>query len=191
MKKNKTKYAFSAQLMNQAILLLLEKKDIEFITVTEITKKAGVTRSTFYLHYDSIYDLLEETIEKLQEDFINSFEVEPYYEIKSKQDAYLITEDKLVPYLNFVKENKRVLKLIHSKPQLFHAKETFIKMYKKVFLPAISKFNVPESKKEYKLSYFTSGVVAIINKWIETDCETPIEELFDIIKECIGYENIT
>ena len=51
--------------MNQALLSLLEKKDIEFITVTEITKKAGVNRSTFYLHYDNVYELLEETIEGL------------------------------------------------------------------------------------------------------------------------------
>ena len=62
MEKNESKYFYTAQLMNQALILLLEKKDIEFITVTEITKKAGVNRSTFYLHYETIDDLLSETI---------------------------------------------------------------------------------------------------------------------------------
>ena len=47
MKKNEGKYFYTANLMNQALLALLEKKDIEFITVTEIAKKAGVNRSTF------------------------------------------------------------------------------------------------------------------------------------------------
>jgi AcrR family transcriptional regulator len=58
--------------MNQALIALLEKKDIAFISVTEITQKAGVNRSTFYLHYENIYDLLEETIENLNKKFINA-----------------------------------------------------------------------------------------------------------------------
>ena len=37
MNKNESKYFYTANLMNQALLLLLEKKDIEFISVTEIT----------------------------------------------------------------------------------------------------------------------------------------------------------
>ena len=39
MNNNESKYFYTAGLMNQALLYLLEKKDIEFITVTEITKK--------------------------------------------------------------------------------------------------------------------------------------------------------
>ena len=69
MNKNESKYFYSAELMQKALLFLLEKKDIEFITVTEVTKKAGVNRSTFYLHYDNIYELLEETIEQLNRQF--------------------------------------------------------------------------------------------------------------------------
>ena len=63
MKKTDSKYFYTASLMNQALLQLLEKKDLEFITVTEITKKAGVNRSTFYLHYENVYELFEETVE--------------------------------------------------------------------------------------------------------------------------------
>ena len=42
MNKSESKYFNTALLMNEALLLLLEKKDYEFITVTEICKKAGV-----------------------------------------------------------------------------------------------------------------------------------------------------
>ena len=75
MKKNDSKYFYTAKLMNQALLALLEKKDLEFISVTEITKKAGVNRSTFYLHYENIYELLEETIDNLNKEFANSFNI--------------------------------------------------------------------------------------------------------------------
>ena len=40
--------------MNEALLILLEKKNYEYITVKEICEKAGVNRSTFYLHYETM-----------------------------------------------------------------------------------------------------------------------------------------
>ena len=105
MKKQDSKYFYTAELMNHALLALLEKKDLEFITITEITKKAGVNRSTFYLHYDNIYELLEETIENLNKQFISSFDLKAPFTNASKKDAFLITDKYLIPYLNFVKQN--------------------------------------------------------------------------------------
>ena len=187
MKKNESKYFYTAQLMNQALLALLEKKDIEFITVTEITKKAGVNRSTFYLHYENIYELLEETIENLNAKFINSFNIQVPFKINSPQDAFLITDDFLVPYFNFCKENKRVLRMVNQKPQLFQNKESYQKMYNSIFYPAISQFVDNENERMYFLEFFTQGVSAIVHKWLELDCPTQTEELIDIIKKCINY----
>lgn len=189
MEKKKSKYFYTAQLMNQALLALLEKKDIEFISVTEITKKAGVNRSTFYLHYENVYDLLEETIQNLNKKFIDSFALKAPFEIKSQKDAFLVTTDFLVPYLNFCKENKRVLKLVNRKPQLFQNKKNYQKMYNSVFYPAISQFIKDENEKIYLLEFFTQGVVAIVHKWLDMDCATDIETLISIIKRCVQYNN--
>ena len=188
MKNNDSKYFYTASLMNQALLSLLEKKDIEFITVTEITKKAGVNRSTFYLHYDNVDDLLEETIENLTREFEESFGNIAFFEIASQNDAFLITEEYLIPYLKFCQENKRVFKLVHKKPGLFRAKKVYQQMYDKILYPAISQFINDENQKVYMLEYFTGGVVAIINKWIELDCVTDIKILTKIITNCIGYQ---
>lgn len=189
MKKNESKYFYTAELMNQALIDLLEKKDLEFISVTEITKKAGVNRSTFYLHYENIYELLEETIKNLNKKFVKSFTGQASLEIKSKDDAFLITDKQLVPYLNFVKQNKRILKLINQKPQLFQARNTYQRMYDKIFYPAISQFVKNENEKIYLLEFFTNGVVAVVHKWLDLDCVTEIDEIIDIIKKCINYEN--
>lgn len=187
MKKNESKYFYTAQLMNQALISLLEKKDIEFITVTEITKKAGVNRSTFYLHYENIYELLEETIKNLNEKFINSFNKQTPLKINSPQDAFLVTNDFLVPYLNFCKDNKRVLRLINQKPQLFQNKKSYQKMYSLIFYPAISQFVNDENERIYYLEFFTQGVAAIVHKWLELDCVTEINELINLIKKCVNY----
>ena len=61
MNKNESKYFNTAIRMDEALITLLEKKDFEYITITEICKVAAVNRSTFYLHYENTSDLLAET----------------------------------------------------------------------------------------------------------------------------------
>ena len=73
MNKNESKYFNTAILFDEALIYLLEKKDIEYITVKEICNKAGVNRSTFYLHYESISDLIEETMNYINKKFVDYF----------------------------------------------------------------------------------------------------------------------
>lgn len=39
--------------ISEALILLLEKKEFSEITIKEITKKAGVNRSTYYRNFKS------------------------------------------------------------------------------------------------------------------------------------------
>ena len=73
MNKSESKYFNSAIKMDKAFLGLLEKKDFEYISVKEICEKASVNRSTFYLHYETIGDLLEESISYMNEEFLEYF----------------------------------------------------------------------------------------------------------------------
>ena len=69
MNRFESKYLNTARLMDEALILLLEDKEFEYVTVKEICKKAGVNRSMFYLHYESTADLLEESVEYLNDKF--------------------------------------------------------------------------------------------------------------------------
>lgn len=60
----------SKQYIMEAVTLLIEKQDIEDITVTDICKKAGVARVTFYKYYTSIYDVMNASVEKELNSFI-------------------------------------------------------------------------------------------------------------------------
>ena len=60
--------------MDEAFLTLLAKKDFEYITVKEICEVAGVNRSTFYLHYETMSDLLSESVSRMNEQFLACME---------------------------------------------------------------------------------------------------------------------
>ena len=109
MNKSESKYYNTALLMDEALLLLLEKKEYEFITVKEICQKAGVNRSTFYLHYESIDDLLFEAIDMINKKFNTAFKNEVIKpDNLDKNDLFLIEDKYLIPYLHFIKENKKI-----------------------------------------------------------------------------------
>ena len=74
MNKNESKYFNTAVKMDKALIELLEKKDFEYITIKEICEKAGVNRSTFYLHYENTVDLLREATQYIIDGFQNVIE---------------------------------------------------------------------------------------------------------------------
>ena len=189
MNKSESKYFNTALLMDQALLLLLQTKEYDFITVKEICEKAGVNRSTFYLHYESIDDLLLETLELINNKFMSTFNnqtIEP--DKLNKDDLFLISDKYIIPYLNLIRENKKIYKLIHSKPLLFNNKKAFNHLYKSLFEIILDKYGVVDEEKEYVFTYFSSGVLAIIDKWIEKDCMDDVYKISEIIKKVIGYE---
>ena len=113
MNKSESKYYNTAVLMDEALLILLETKDFEFITIKEICKKAGVNRSTFYLHYQNTSELLAEAIELINKRFTESFKVQSFDAINAnKESSFFITPEYIIPYLKFVKENKKLFLLV-------------------------------------------------------------------------------
>lgn len=191
MNKSESKYRNTANLMDQALLMLLEKKDLEFITIKEVCAKAGVNRSTFYLHYENIYDLFTETIEYLNKDFLSSFpikEINHQIKTKSAEDMVFIKKEFLTPYLEFVKKNKRIMKMIHNKPYVFNNEQVYEKMKKEIFVPAINKFNVPKEEQPYIIEFFTRGVVGIVSAWLKNDCNESIDNIVNIILNCVGLK---
>ena len=113
MNKSESKYFNTAIKMDKAFLALLEEKNFEYITVKELCKRADVNRSTFYLHYESMTDLLAESIEYMNSDFLSYFKtgMESVSENIEKcpiEDLFLVSSKYLTPYLSYIKKNKKL-----------------------------------------------------------------------------------
>ncbi len=83
--------------------LIHEKKELNRITVTELVKRADITRSTFYTHYDNIYQVASEyqmqTIDLL---------CNPDLKLHSKQDILSYFHN----IYTCLKENEETYKLL-------------------------------------------------------------------------------
>lgn len=178
MNRQESKYQYTASLMDEALLLLLEQKDYDTITVKEVCQKAGVNRSTFYLHYESMNDLLEEMVDMINSRFKASLSCVP---AGDPSKVVLTSEKYLRPYLGFIKENMRAYKVIHQKDHLFNSQKTFESFYQSIFSPALTHFGVNEKEKKYVFAFYTQVTVAIIGKWLDDNCRDDIDLIIDLI----------
>ena len=56
--------------LRRGLAKLLKEKTIKEITVKELVEEVDINRSTFYLHYTDIYDLLEQTENDLKNEIL-------------------------------------------------------------------------------------------------------------------------
>lgn len=78
---------FAKQYIIEAFLQLLARKSFREISVIDIVKKAGISRSTFYLHFTDKFDLLEKIRKDLNAKFIEFYQKEGQSEEKPMTEA--------------------------------------------------------------------------------------------------------
>ncbi len=195
MKKSESKYFNTATKMDLALISLLKKKSFEYITVREICETAGVNRSTFYLHYETVVDLLSETTRFLLNDFLK------YFTEDTKSIAFNLSEcelnelificDKyLTPYLTYIKDHKEIFSTAVLHMKTFGFENVYERMFESIFNPILDRFHYSPSDRQYVMMYYLSGINAIVMEWLKNGCDKPIEDISKIITICIyGKQN--
>lgn len=195
MNKFESKYFNTAVKMDLALISLLKKKPFEYVTISELCNEAGVNRSTFYLHYENIGDLLNETAKYLIDDFVSYFsdnekEFSWNFSDCEKTQLNFICDKYLVPYLTYIKDNKEVFATLMSNVKSLGFDKTYERLFKHIFNPILERFNYPEEDRKYVMMYYLNGINAINTVWLRNNCDRPVEDIANIIKSCIfGLNN--
>ena len=195
MNKSESKYFNTALRMNEALIALLEKKDLEFITVKELCEKAGVNRSTFYLHYETVSDLVNETAELVNSRFLAYFSEQCTARAENlgtqeRKDLILVTKEYLIPYLRFIKDHQRIYRAAFRNPAGMLSYARYNNLKKHVLHPILSRFKVPSEVQKYYIAYYIEGITAIIKEWLNQNCADDMEKIAGIIEDCVRpHEN--
>lgn len=194
MNKSESKYFNTALCMDDALIALLEVKDLEYITVKEICEKAGVNRSTFYLHYESIADLVTEAMERVDTRFLSYFAQDAntiWDKVNNDElkDLVLITEDYLNPYLQFIRDNQKLYRAAFRNPNSMQANVRYGQLKKYLIEPILKKFGIPAPSWKYYIAYYIEGIAAIIKQWLNDGCADSAETVAAIIEECVRPTN--
>ena len=196
MNKSESKYFNTAIKMDLALISLLKKKPFDYITVSEICEEAGVNRSTFYLHYETISDLLAETTRYLLDDFLAYFSTDTKAIALNLADCELsdlifICDKYLAPYLSYVKDHKEIFGTALAHNQALGFEDVYKRMFDNIFNPILDRFHYPQSDRQYIMMYYLNGINAIVSEWLKNGCDKSIDALSKIVSVCVFGLNQT
>lgn len=157
----------SQQNIENAFVRMLQTREIESLTVTDICREAGVNRTTFYANYVDIYDLAEAVQRRLAAEVLSLYKDE--VEQRRSSHNYL-------RLFQHIREN-----------QLFYT--TYFKLGAKEGLGGFG-YNMEEAQAyygdrniEYHMAFFQAGLNAIINMWLQNGCCESPEEINRILND--------
>ena len=182
MNKSESKYFNTATKMDLALISLLKKKPFDYITVSEICENAGVNRSTFYLHYETVGDLLDETTRYLLNVFLSYFSADTKSIALNLQncelnDLIFICDKYLVPYFTYIKDNKEVFGTALANNKTLGFEDVYQRMFDNIFNPILDRFHYPHGDKQYVMMYYLNGINAIVSEWLKNGCDKSIDDL--------------
>ena len=186
MNKSESKYFNTATKMDLALISLLKKKPFEYITVSEICETASVNRSTFYLHYETISDLLDETTRYLLDDFRSYFPTDTIDLVCCDRNELVFVCDKyLTPYLTYIKNHKEVFGTAITHNKILKFEDVHKRLFDNIFNPILDRFHYPSNTRQYVMMYYLNGINAIVLEWLKNGCDKSIAEISEIISVCI------
>lgn len=182
---NKAEYRSSIRsrkLIIQAFIELMQEKELEKITVTDIVKRADINRGTFYAHYQDTHAVIEQIgndiISKLIE-FLDEFQYKNFFH----NPLPLLL--KISSYLEEDLEFYRIL--INSS-----GAENFLTKLKEIFVLYMeNNSNVPEDIKkssEYHIrtNFFAGGIINLYQLWFRGEMEQSLEEISNEISKLVS-----
>lgn len=158
------------KLLTDAFIDLLEVNKIEKISIHQLSIKAGVNRSTFYLHYTDIYHFLQE----IELNLVN--DIKEYIEVSKHESDSNITN-----LLEYIESNKRIFRVLLIKCESSRFNEKFLKISSDILETGLM-VSQDHRFKAYIIEYLLKANNALIFKWIHDDFKLSVSDLTLIMR---------
>ena len=169
---------YTKSIIKETFINLLEQKDINKITVSEICKTADINRSTFYRYYLDVYDLLS----KIQDELIEKLK-------NIKADKKYTVESFSEEILNIFLEEKKLIKILFDTNENIYFLNTILEVAyqkcKETWLEENVELN--EEEIEYASVFIFNGALGIVNYWVKNNFDKPVKEIVETINILSNY----
>lgn len=166
--RNRKRNTFARECMFMALKKLLNDKPLEEITISELVKTAGISRTTFYRNYHSLADILSDYFERYP---FGAFSAESY----SPENFSL--EGRLRDSFQSLKDEQSLIEsMLHSGLDML-----IYKNYDKLIkgLCRDRAFDIG-FRTDYELSAFVGMYFGICYDWICRGMKESVDEMVDV-----------
>ena len=157
-KKEDRRVRRTKKLLTQALTQLLQEKQINEITVKELTDLADMNRGTFYLYYKDIFDMLE----KIEDGLFEALEEIVF--LHEHDDVSQQTKPILLDLFRFIEDNQEMCRVLLEKClQMWPNKE-----------------DKNDATFEYHYSFVVYGCVGVFRAWLNSECQEAAEKMAEM-----------
>ena len=148
------------RLMKDAMLELLEQKELSNISVTELCQTADVHRSTFYKYYTDTADLFRE----IEQDFLEQIPFPPKV-LDQKSEKQLLAAT--TAFFDYIRENRRTFQVFFRSSVESAVSSRLVDLLCSRYITLIECDD--EKKEAYIRVYIASGTVGMLREWVKAD----------------------
>lgn len=145
-------------MLKKALFEILSERNVNEINVKNLCNRAEINRSTFYLHYKDIDELLKT---------IKQEEVNRFYEFTSSISNEKSMKEATISYFSYIKNNDFIFRVLLNGQH---------PDFERQFLTALLRIDYLESD-IYDRIFSISGYLAITKHWIETNYQESVEDM--------------
>lgn len=177
MKEPKNRNALrSIRMIEEAFLQLLSEKPIESITVSQITRRAGLNRGTFYAHFDGLDDLMHTTMNAVCE------RIEHLVASAMDEDFTTNPDPMLRKIGSYLVENRIMLEHLVASRSL----EPFYQSLRERLRTALSErlaqeFPYQNARALMSADYISGGVLNAVIMWSRGDSGLSEEQFYNML----------
>lgn len=163
-KSNQESNLLTKEAIETALVQLLEKKDLAKISISELVKRAGVSRAAFYRNYESKEAILESVFNRSVQNIMKQLD---HYDVKN--DLHLV-------WVRLFQEAKKEAKIIqlaldyHLEKILVQSMQDFLEKYD----------GKNRGVSSYLHSFWSSAIVSVLLKWMKDGMKIPAEKIADL-----------
>ena len=158
----------------EALVELMQKKNLNSITVTELAAAANINRKTFYTYYSTVNDVLDEVINEL----ISSLKDLMY---AMSEDYNMLSPQTLFAFLNTIMSDVDIVRALFTSDNgnmLFNKlqkalQETLLKE----LIDNDIKMNIPPEQYPLISSFVAGGMIYVYYEWITNPNGTSLDEM--------------
>lgn len=163
------------KLLSDSLIKLLNKKTLKKITVKDVVTECGLTRQTFYYHFQDMYELLDWTFSDIVKTALNGSEESDREESYKRLFIY-IYENKSM-FISTLKciGRDHFENAIYS--QLFRYNKDYI-----IKLSFDTGKNIPEKKIDLLADLQTISLISFLVNWLNDNKKQDFRELNELIK---------
>lgn len=169
--KENLKYRSTHRAIMNAVLELLGEKELKKISVAEVCRRIGVNRTTFYLHFKDVPDVLDKVTEEVN---ANVAQIMP---------AETPTREDFLRLFCHVRENSAFYSLLFRQGLPISVQSRlFPKHQPPLDLKIMEQRNIRSiDELEYWQAMFQAGLNALLHRWLERGCAEPPEEICELL----------